>query len=415
MCLIRSFSHIARHESIYTAIYTAINYLKKYIFNVLLIHGHEYDYNFIYLANPSKKHILKNNKKNKIYLLRNTKNKLKINWIIPDFGRSSGGHMDIFRIIHHLERFGHSNNIYIFGHSKHGSAKNAKKIIDRYFIPLKANVYLGLDNFEDCDVAFATSWQTAYPLYNINNVLLKCYLVQDFEPSFYPMGSEYVFAENTYKFGFKCITLGPWLAKILNDKYNINADYFDMAYDAKQYFPDPNIERDEKTIAFYSRFITPRRAFELGILALQLVLKKHPDVKVICYGWDTRSQYIPFKHKNMGILNHDQLRGLYNKATIGLVFSLTNCSLVPYEMMGCKLPVVEIKNGSTLTFFRDKKDIITLCDPDPFSIANSIIHLLENKEKRKIIAEKAYEYVKHFNWEKSCKKIEDILYKELIK
>ncbi len=411
--LIRSFFFALKHEGVREAICSTIdNYSSMKLANNIKSNG-DY-YNFIYLADTSKKYPSANFTKKKDLLL-NEKRKLKINWIIPDFGIGSGGHMDIFRVIHHLEKFGHINNIYIFGQSRHGSVKNAKKIINKHFLPLKANLYLGLENFEDCDVGFATSWQTAYPLYSYENVLLRCYFVQDFEPFFYPVSSEYIFAENTYRFGYTCITLGPWLAKVLKQKYDIDAYYFDMPYDAKEYFPEPDIKREDKSIAFYARYVTPRRAFELGILALRLVLKKHPDTKVILYGWDTGSLNIPFNHVNMGILDHSRLRELYNRATIGLVFSLTNSSLAPYEMMACKLPVIDVKNDSTLIFYKENPEIITLSEPDPYSIANSIIDLLENKEKRETIAEKAYEHVKQLSWEKSSKRIEEILYKELEK
>ena len=37
------------------------------------------------------------------------------------------------------------------------------------------------------------------------------------------------------------------------------------------------------------------------------------------------------------------LADLYRESTIGMVFSTTNPSLVPYEMMACGLPVIDLK------------------------------------------------------------------------
>ena len=60
------------------------------------------------------------------------------------------------------------------------------------------------------DAVFATGWETAYPVFNDAGDARKCYFVQDFEPLFYPVGSEYVLAENTYRFNFFGITAGKW-------------------------------------------------------------------------------------------------------------------------------------------------------------------------------------------------------------
>jgi hypothetical protein len=47
-------------------------------------------------------------------------------------------------------------------------------------------VFDGFERWRGADVAFATGWQTAYPLRGLAGCMLKAYLVQDFEPDFYP-------------------------------------------------------------------------------------------------------------------------------------------------------------------------------------------------------------------------------------
>ena len=66
----------------------------------------------------------------------------------------------------------------------------------------------------------------------------RFYLVQDFEPSFYPGDAHHTErAENTYRAGFHCITLGRWLTKLLRERYGATADYFDFAVDPNIYRP----------------------------------------------------------------------------------------------------------------------------------------------------------------------------------
>jgi Glycosyltransferase len=334
-----------------------------------------------------------------------TSERLVINWYIPDFGVSSGGHMTIFRMIHYLEKFGHDVRIYIVGHTNYSSGNEAREVILKNFIDLNASVEIGHEPSRDSDIVIATSWVTAYYVYLINNTKQKYYFVQDYEPAFYAMSSEYIFAEETYKMGYKCITAGPWLTKIMRNRYNNISDYFDLAFDHSVYYPR-NVERSKNTIAFYARHVTPRRGVELGILALSIVKELIPDCEIVLFGWNDYHG-VPFEYTNGGILNHNQLAELYSRATVGMVFSMTNYSLIPHEMMACKLPVVEIKSECTQEVFKSGEAV--LADPDPYSIANEIIHLLRNEEAREQLTERAYRYVQQFDWEKSARKVESIL------
>lgn len=360
-------------------------------------------------------------------------NKLVINWVIPDMGVGSGGHTTIFRIVKFLEQFGHKNRIYIFGGTKHGSSKKLKKFINENFFELKAEVFANMDNIKDCDALIATSWQTAYPVKTIQNARKKFYFVQDFEPWFYPMSSEYKLAENTYKFGFYGICAGPWLVKKVNE-YGMNADYFNLAFDPKIYFPKEvkdsievvskdeysSIKKiklpkvDKPKIAAYVRPVTPRRCFELLMQGLRELYARGIDFDLSLVGWDLTPYIIPFdeEFRNLRILNHEGLADLYSWADLGIVFSPTNYSLLPHEMMACKLPIVEMKSETTEEVFKNGENI-TLAEPNPVDIADKIEELLNNPEKRKQQAEKAYEYVKQFSWEKSGRKVEEILKREL--
>jgi len=362
------------------------------------------------------------------------KDKMVINWVVPDMGVGSGGHMTIFGTIGFLEKFGHKNRIYIFGGTKHGSSKKLKKFINDNFFNLEAEVYNSMDNMKDSDAVIATSWQTAYPVRGIQNARKKFYFVQDFEPWFYPMSSEYKMAENTYRFGFYGICAGPWLAKTMKENYGMGADYFDLAYNPKIYFPKENngsvelLSKDElnsakkiilpevkKTkIVAYVRPVTPRRCFELLMQGLREAYTRGLDFDLSFVGWDLTPYIIPFdeEFRNLRILNHKGLADLYNWADMGIVFSPTNYSLLPHEMMACKLPVIEMKGQTTEEIFKDGENI-TLADPDPIAIADKIEELLNSPERRKQQAETAYEYVKQFSWEKSARKVESILKREL--
>jgi glycosyltransferase involved in cell wall biosynthesis len=134
----------------------------------------------------------------------------------------------------------------------------------------------------DSDAIIATNWYSAYPVYNYKGSAKKFYFVQDFEPYFEPVGSYSTFAENTYRFDFRGITLGEWLSKKLTKEYGMKCDFIKMGADVSEYKLMNKGER--KKILYYARPVTPRRGFELGSLALELFSKQHPEYEIHCLG-----------------------------------------------------------------------------------------------------------------------------------
>ena len=112
----------------------------------------------------------------------------------------------------------------------------------------------------------------------------RFYLVQDHEPAFYPAGSAALMAEATYGFGFHGVTAGRWLAEKLPREHGMAADHFDFGCDLERYAARAGVAEQRDGICYYCRPETPRRAFELGVLALDLFAARHPDVPIHVYG-----------------------------------------------------------------------------------------------------------------------------------
>jgi glycosyltransferase involved in cell wall biosynthesis len=183
----------------------------------------------------------------------------------------------------------------------------------------------------------ATDWPSAYAVYNARCTGKRFYFVQDFEPFFYPVGTNSVLAENTYRMGFHGITAGPWLAEKLSSDFGMATDHFPFGCDTSHYRRDPLAKRSG--VAFYARAGTPRRAVELGLLAFELFARRQPNIELHFYG--ERIGDLPFKFVNHGLVTPARLNEIYNRCFAGLSLSLTNVSLVPYEMLACGcIPIV---------------------------------------------------------------------------
>jgi glycosyltransferase involved in cell wall biosynthesis len=330
-------------------------------------------------------------------------------WVIPPFRRGSGGHMTIFTIMRELEAMGHSNSIWVHdpGGRMDPRSALAHREINEHFVPLRAGVFMGFDDWHGADVAIATGWQTAFPVESLPGCKLKAYFVQDYEPDFYPASAHRLWAEGTYRLGFPCIAASPWLRDEMRDRYGARAEAFELGVDFDVYSPEGR-DRDPATVVYYCRPSTPRRATELGLLALHEVVRRRPDTHVVMFG-DRRPPAAPFPFEWGGIAPPQRLAALYNSATAGLVISLTNYSRMPKEMMACGLPVVDVNHPSVLSVFGAGGDLITACEPDPLSLADGILGLLEDPERRARQAAAAREFVSGMTWTAAAQQVDGAL------
>jgi len=260
----------------------------------------------------------------------------RLNWVMQPPAAGSGGHTTIFRMIRYLESHGFENSVFFYDPYRADHAHYAAIVRDYFGFggPVRP-IGSGLPH---AHAVIATSWPTAYPVYASRAAGRKFYFVQDFEPAFYPCSSDSVLAENTYRMGLHAITAGSWLAVRLRQDYGMTAEHFDFGCDAALYRCEGSAG-DRKGVAFYARPAATRRAFEIGIMALQLIARSRPDLELHLYG--SSMEKMPFRFVNHGLVSPRQLNAIYNRCFAGLTLSLTNVSLVPHEMLaaGC-IPVV---------------------------------------------------------------------------
>lgn len=340
----------------------------------------------------------------------NKNEKLTLNWVIPEIGIGSGGHINIFRFISYLERHDIHNRVYIYKSPTPRLQDDLITFIRTYFKILDTNVelYPTTDNMVYAHGIVATNWETAYFVRRFDNVISKFYFVQDFEPYFYAKGSEYEFAENTYKFGFRGLTAGEWLKDICINQYHMVADSFGFSYDKDLYQPRPKPD-NKKRVFFYARPVTPRRDFELGLLALTLLKKKMPEVEVVFAGWDCSNYDIPFEYDNKGILDISQLSDVYSKCDLCLIISNTNVSLLPLEVMASG-SIAVCSKGPNSDWLTNSENSV-LVDYDPIAIAHTMEKYLKDEELMKKIREKGIEFAQSTSWDVEGEKVKQSILK----
>lgn len=117
--------------------------------------------------------------------------------------------------------------------------------------------------------------------------------------------------------------------------------------------------------------------------------------------------FIPKNGVNVGMLSKDELQKLYAEADFGMVASLSNISLIPYEMLATGLPLIEFEDGTFSEFFPENCAILT-------SLSWKDLYLqmkacLEEPVRLQLYDANASDYLATLSWEKTGRQFFEIL------
>jgi O-antigen biosynthesis protein len=307
---------------------------------------------------------------------------LRVAAVVPSFRRGSGGHATIANLLRGLEAAGHRTSVWVLDdEGRHATESPAETgaLFKEFFGALAGPVRVGFGAWEGADVAMATGWQTVAQVLRLPGASARAYLVQDHEPEFYPTSAERDWAAWTYRQGLHCIAASPWLADLVRARYGASATSFDLGIDHERYRPAA-VERRADRVLFYARAVTPRRAVPLGLLALGELHRRRPEVEIALFG-EARRIAAPFPYRPLGVLEPGDLARAYSEATVGLVLSLTNPSLIPQEMLACGLPCVDVVSASMLATY-GAEGPATLAACEPIALCEAIEALLDDPARR---------------------------------
>jgi hypothetical protein len=262
---------------------------------------------------------------------------LRIGWVTSPPSGGSGGHTTMLRMVQGLEAAGHECSLYLYD-VYDGDVAAHERVVRTFWPQIRAQVRDVRDGLPQLDAWVATSWETAHVLAARPTAGGKrFYFVQDYEPFFYAHGAERALAEDTYRFGFHGITAGGWLAEELQARFGMTCDFFEFGTDTDIYRLPAQEARDG--VVFYAKPDVPRRGFTLGVLALREFAQTHPEVSIHLFGEPVTG--LPFPTVSHGRVTPAALSDLYGRCRVGLSLSLTNISLIPWELLACGvIPVV---------------------------------------------------------------------------
>ena len=337
-----------------------------------------------------------------------------ISWFLPPVTHAlKGGVRTVFMLAQNMsENWGTLNHFVIYSYS--GQSLDTTELchsLSKFFPKLRFTVNVfrkGVDNIDTIpasNAAFCTLWTTAYLLLKYNQTSRKYYLMQDYEPSFYQAGNIYGVIEQTYRFGFSCISNTEGVGNKYR-QYSHDVTMFTPGVDQKIFYPDKSKTAVGKParIVFYGRPSNPRNCFLSGIQTLTAVKRKLGDsVDIISVGeeWDVRDFKVQGIVENRGLLaSMEEVAELYRSSDVGLVFMITpHPSYQPLEYMasGC----VTATNINESNQWLLNNDNALLIEPLAEVAAQRIHDLLRDENGWKQKRKTALATIQTLDWEKA--------------
>lgn len=297
----------------------------------------------------------------------------KIVLLLPSLIEGSGGHRTLINHARALQQAGYDVQLAL--EEMPLFRRDARAHIRRLFGVDFSSISIGWDILPPADMVIASSWPSAYVAAR-SAAALRLYFVQDNEASFIGKGSLQFAAEYSYRLGLHAVSIGRWLPSMLQQSSAAGVQYFDFGADLQCYHPDAQTRREPQSIAFIYQPDKPRRCAELGLQALSVLQQQRPEVRIKLYG----SRYPAWRGldcQHLGLLPPSGCADLYRQASVGLCLSASNPSRIPFEMMACGLPVVEIHGDNTRYDLPD--DGCLLCEPTPGALAAGLARLLDDQ------------------------------------
>jgi glycosyltransferase involved in cell wall biosynthesis len=336
-------------------------------------------------------------------------------WIIPHFLYAFyGGIHTIFRFADYMTRqHGVWNTFVIQGVNEVTSQPDA---IAEAFPRLRGSRFYALPvdshmaGIPYHDIGICTAWQTAYPLMKFNQVRKKLYFMQDYEPLFYPAGTIFGMAEESYRFGFTAICNTISLKKSY-EAYGGKAVYFSPSVDRSVFYPDASSRREGPPyrMFFYGRPFGIRNCFELAVEGMKKIKERMGDsIEIVSAGgdWNLAQYGLEGVLTNIGRLSYQETGGLYRSCHAGLSLMMTrHVSYPPIELMACGVPVITNRSEWKNWILRDR-DNCYLTEAVASRVAETVQELFADPETRKRVSANAIATVNHIpSWDEEFKRV----------
>jgi glycosyltransferase involved in cell wall biosynthesis len=296
----------------------------------------------------------------------------------------------------------------------------------------------------DSDVIVATAWETAYVVNQLSKGKgVKCYFVQHYEiwdlwnsnecwNEVEKVGDSYTMClamadvvpdqneirrnkeivDKTYTLTLKKITTASWLGELLEKKFGEKAVGLIPIGNNFEIFSVKSFQKkksnDKKKVLLSYRGKPWKGDFD-GLKAMQIVKEKIPNIEILMYGQDKNynpPDWIQFQRYP----SDEELKELYCSADVFVFPSwVEGWGSPPMEAMACGTACVTTDVGGVPDYAIAGVTALVVPPREPNKIAEAVITLLKDDDKRNQIAKAGYDYIQQFTWDRTVDQFERIL------
>jgi glycosyltransferase involved in cell wall biosynthesis len=264
----------------------------------------------------------------------------------------------------------------------------------------------------DADAVVATLWNTAERISTYGNRKgKKFYFIQGLDTVFNQTIPSRVM--DTWKLPFHKIVVSQWLEQIARNRGE-ECTYIPNGINFSEFNIDMPIEkRDPKTLCIVHKEDTFKGTAD-GLKALKMVKEKVPDISVIMFGVGPQPPLPSLPITYYLNPSPSRTRNLFNKASIFIGTSwCEGFGLPPCEAAACGAALCVADNGGHREFAVHGNTALVHPPRQPGVLAENILCLLNDNEKRIKIARAGNSYVKRFSWKWSTEEFERTIQKRI--
>lgn len=255
----------------------------------------------------------------------------------------------------------------------------------------------------DGDIIFATAVETAeWVCSHPKEKGDKWYFVQGEEKW---VGEERMIA--SWRLPLKRVTVGSRLKESIIEKAGVDCYgpvlmgiNFDEFYHDREYLKN-GLSYDERIGLMYHPY--QEKGTNDGIAAFRIAKKQFPNLKLVLVGKSRpKPEEIPDEHEFYYNPQENDMRKIYSSCAIWLAPSWgEGFGFMAAEAMACKCAVVSTDVGAIREYSVPGRSCLLSPIRAPETLAFNLISLLGDSQKRKDVAEKGYQFIRRFTWEKA--------------
>jgi len=338
-------------------------------------------------------------KKHRHLRSRSADSQLRVVYLLPAL-KLYGGIISALQIVNSLALAGVDANVATCGETDADLLRGFPLYVSPYQFPSRSVM---MENLPECDIVVATRWDTVYDAILLQKTrpgLRLAYFVQDYEPDFYPLGSQLSRrAELTYHLIDTQIVKTRWLARklarfgaqIVQIPLGLNLDIF---YDAQ----DPARHECTRVVAM-ARPTSKYRNYEGMLRVFSALHAERPDLRLSLYGTELDPASLPFPCDSHGCLYRmSDVAALLNGCSI-----LLDCSTFQgfgrpgLEAMATGTAAVLTRNGGITEYAKHDYNCLLADQLDVEENVAKVLQLADDAELRRRLVDKGLQTAEEYD------------------